>query len=501
MKQILFLLLTSGFLLPLYGQGTFQISGATVKTTGGAYIVLDNMHLVNNGNLQQASGDGSIKFTSSSEVNLSGSGTTTIDSLLLAKGSSSKLNLQTNIGVVSKLDFQGGILDLGNNNIDLGNTGVLTSESENSRTFTSGSGYIQQTNTLNAPSSLNPGNLGAVISTTANLGTTTIRRGHAVQQVAPGTYSIQRYYDIIPTNNATLNATLRFQYFDAELNGLPESSLSMWRGSGSSWTNIGVNTRDVTANFVEKRNVQSFGRMTLAAGCSMTAAINDVWAVNPGGAEGTLYIGYGPTSLTLSATVSGGTTPYTYRWTQGSPGGTVLGTKSTLTVSPTTLTTYYLSVSDAAGCSAPAASKTINVVDVRCGTKLSLVTVCILQKGSYFTQCVASSKVKGYLSAGGYLGACLPGAGSGGENTTGTLTVSVIPNPAPYYFTLLINSQSDEPVTVRVVDATGRLIEVLQDVAPNRSINIGANYRPGLYHAEVIQGNQRVVVKMIKSGL
>lgn len=502
MKHLLFLLVFSGFLLPLYGQGTVQIgAGTTVRTTGGAYIVLENMHLVNHGTLQQAIGDGSIKFTGSSEVTLSGSGTTTIDSLLLAKGSNSNLNLQTNIGVVSKLNFQGGILNLGDNNIDLGTTGAVTGESESSRAFTMGSGYIQRTGMMNAPSAFNLGNLGAIISTAANMGTTTIRRGHAVQQVTPGTYSIQRYYDILPARNSALNATLRFQYFDADVIGLSEATLVLWRSAGSSWNNLGYNTRNTALNYVEKRNVQTFARMTLASACpAITAAIPDANAVNTGGAPNTVYLGYAA-SLTLSATVSGGTTPYTYRWTQISPSGTTitLGTKSTLSVSPATDTTYYLSVSDANGCSAPVASKSIHVVDVRCGAKLNLVTVCVLQNGTYFTQCLASSKVKGYLSAGGYLGACLPGSGSGGNNT-GTLTVSVVPNPAPSYFTLIISSKSNEPVTIRVLDAAGRLIEVIQDVAPNRTINIGNSYRPGLYHAEVTQGKQRVVVKMIKGG-
>src|SRR5207253_1829511 len=118
--------------------------------------------------------------------------------LLLAKTGFATFNLQSNLSVVTKVNFSGGLLNLNNNILDLGTTGIFTSESEISRAFTTGTGYIQATGILNNPSSANLGNLGAVITSTTNLGNTIIRRGHKPQTVSGTNNSIQRYYDIIP---------------------------------------------------------------------------------------------------------------------------------------------------------------------------------------------------------------------------------------------------------------------------------------------------------------
>jgi Secretion system C-terminal sorting domain len=114
---------------------------------------------------------------------------------------------------------------------------------------------------------VNPGNLGAVITSAQNLGSTTIRRGHiAASNVVASKPSINRYFDITPTNNTGLNATLRFNYFDAELNGRTEAWLGLWRSNdnGNTWTGAGFGTRDAVANFVQQTGINSFSRWTLS---------------------------------------------------------------------------------------------------------------------------------------------------------------------------------------------------------------------------------------------
>ena len=49
-----------------------------------------------------------------------------------------------------------------------------------------------------------------------------------------------------------------------------------------------------------------------------------------------------------------------------------------------------------------------------------------------------------------------------------------------------------------MLDATGKLFEMKGGVAPNGSIAVEHNWRPGMYYAEVVQGEQRVVVKLLK---
>jgi hypothetical protein len=78
--------------------------------------------------------------------------------------------------------------------------------------------------------------------------------------------SILRYYDIVPVNNTNLNATLRFKYFDGELNSIDENSFVLFKSDNAiNWSVQGFTSRDVTANFVEKNGIGSFSRWTLSS--------------------------------------------------------------------------------------------------------------------------------------------------------------------------------------------------------------------------------------------
>jgi hypothetical protein len=96
------------------------------------------------------------------------------------------------------------------------------------------------------------------------MGNTTITRGHA-EQTGNGQKSILRYYDIAPTNNAALNATLVFNYLDAELNGLTEANFKLYKStdSGATWSNqAGVLT--AASNYITKSAIPSFSRWTIS---------------------------------------------------------------------------------------------------------------------------------------------------------------------------------------------------------------------------------------------
>jgi hypothetical protein len=54
-------------------------------------------------------------------------------------------------------------------------------------------------------------------------------------------------------------------------------------------------------------------------------------------------------------------------------------------------------------------------------------------------------------------------------------------------------------MSLRVLDASGRAIEAKQQIEPNSSIQIGQSYPSGTFYTEVIQGNKRKVVQMIKA--
>ena len=266
MKNIFILLLLMGCIIRPSAQGLLQAtSGATIKTVNNSFIVLDNVHVVNNGSFVQAAGDGTIKFTGNADVNISGSSIAIFDKLNIAKTTSFKVTVQQDVNVVGQVNFTSGLLDLNNSVLNLGTTGLVNGETETSRIFTLGNGYVQVINLLNMPVSANPGNLGAIISSTKNLGSVTIRRGHLAQANVSGTTpGIRRYYDILPAIDNGLKATLRFQYFDAELNGLDESTLELWKQGKKTWTNEGFTSRSTVNNYVEKTNIGALSRWTLS---------------------------------------------------------------------------------------------------------------------------------------------------------------------------------------------------------------------------------------------
>ncbi|MDP4260939.1 MAG: HYR domain-containing protein [Bacteroidota bacterium] len=78
------------------------------------------------------------------------------------------------------------------------------------------------------------------------------------------------------------------------------------------------------------------------------------------------------------------------------------------------------------------------------------------------------------------------------------LTVKVSPNPSTDHFTLLIRSSDDTPVVMRVTDMSGRIVSVRPGVSSNSSMDIGSDWKNGVYFVEVIQGKEKQVIRLIK---
>jgi hypothetical protein len=77
------------------------------------------------------------------------------------------------------------------------------------------------------------------------------------------------------------------------------------------------------------------------------------------------------------------------------------------------------------------------------------------------------------------------------------LQVTANPNPSVADFTLAIKGNNEIPVVIKLTDINGRIIE--QKNVPAVSVNkIGAALLPGVYFAEIIQGKDHRVVKLIK---
>jgi hypothetical protein len=85
------------------------------------------------------------------------------------------------------------------------------------------------------------------------------------------------------------------------------------------------------------------------------------------------------------------------------------------------------------------------------------------------------------------------------SNTLKGFKVIASPNPTTTVFTLRIDTDNNtEKVNVRVVDIYGKVLELRNGIAPNSIIRFGGNYRPGVYFTQVMQGDRKLVMRLIK---
>jgi hypothetical protein len=187
----------------------------------------------------------------------------------------------------------GGAWDLQGATMDFGPAGSTARLAEVSAGRVTG-GLLTADRALSSPSSADPAGLGAVLSASVDLGTVTVTRGHAIQ-TGNGNESIRRYYQVSPSqNNSGLSATLTHTYHDAELNGLSESDLELFKSTdgGSTWSQEGADSRTTSptgGNTVTLSGIESFSRWTLGSSSSplpVELASFEATTAQAGGADG-----------------------------------------------------------------------------------------------------------------------------------------------------------------------------------------------------------------------
>ena len=77
-------------------------------------------------------------------------------------------------------------------------------------------------------------------------------------------------------------------------------------------------------------------------------------------------------------------------------------------------------------------------------------------------------------------------------------TITALPNPSRNFFTLKIQSNSNDVLQLKVMDVSGRIVETRNGIAVNTTFHIGTNLRAGVYFAHVTQGKQRQIVKLVR---
>jgi hypothetical protein len=81
----------------------------------------------------------------------------------------------------------------------------------------------------------------------------------------------------------------------------------------------------------------------------------------------------------------------------------------------------------------------------------------------------------------------------------GNFNATVFPNPTTSMFTVKVESNNNaEKINLRVMDIYGRVIEMKNGVAPNTMIRFGNGYKPGVYFTQILQGDRKLTLKLVK---
>ncbi|MDO6434334.1 T9SS type A sorting domain-containing protein [Flavitalea sp. BT771] len=241
------------------------IQGGTTFSVTGNNLVLNKTDLKCDGALDAS--NATVLLMGSSNTSMGGTGSPLIKALTLNTSAASTLTLNTSLQISNALNFENGLIDLNNHQLQLAGNGALQGESEASHiTGVTGGAVTVSATGVNNPNQLNAGNLGAVLTSGANLGNLTVSRS-SKPATNPGNgsiHGIQRTFLIQPQNNTALNATLRFYYLNAELNGDDPSTLSLWKSSnGVNWIQMGADSRNAAGKYVEKTGLTDLSYWTL----------------------------------------------------------------------------------------------------------------------------------------------------------------------------------------------------------------------------------------------
>ena len=287
------------------------------------------------------------------------------------------------------------------------------------------------------------------------------------------------------------------------------------------WTAMDVNGNSATATQTVTRNPEM--HVNICAGPTRTIYKGTTNGVGP----------FGPQSVNLTSSASGGTPGYTYSWSPAV--GLNNASIANPVASPLVTTIYTLTVTDSKGCTR-SLSITIKVLPLSaalCGNGNNpKFKVCHVPPGNPSNAhgiCISVNALNAHLTSGSnghqncYLGDCdqlcfstTAQTSRGGTpempianrvnsiakiNVEAVKEFTVIASPNPTKGSFVVQFISDDAKTaavVRVLDANGKAMESFRNILPGKSVRFGEWYSGGNYFVEVMQGSNRKVLQLVK---
>jgi hypothetical protein len=250
--------------------------------------------------------------------------------------------------------------------------------------------------------------------------------------------------------------------------------------------------------------------------CTKTCTIISIplLPVYTGGNPNTIYLGYGAQGTILKAISSA--LPLSFTWTGNGPLNCTNCPAPVFIPQQPGSYTFTCTIKYANGCKS-ICSITICVIDIRVpGTHGLKVYLCHVPPGhpnnaQTLSLNIAAVPAHLLIHPGDHLGKCgqefCPGNShtdnekyvvKAAEQPGDPLNVSVYPNPGSSSFIFDIKARSSSTVTIMIRDINGMLVMARKGFSVNEPIKIGSDLMKGIYTAEIIQGNERKILKLIK---
>ncbi len=157
-----------------------------------------------------------ISFYGTTAQEINNSATLTFHDAIIDNSTGVTL-LSGNINIDGTLTLTNGIFTTGSNIIDLGSSGSIVETAIAPTSYVTGK--VKATRDIGNSTDQTFGGIGLEINeTTASANSTVVTRTTGVSCTNGTNLGIKRYYDITPITNTELNATIKFYYFDHELN-------------------------------------------------------------------------------------------------------------------------------------------------------------------------------------------------------------------------------------------------------------------------------------------
>lgn len=238
-------------------------TGTNITTGNNAVIVFENCNLDNASNNASFT-NALLTESGTTNTNIGGTGVLDFKQITINKPAAT-LKMLGDLTIQDKLVFQAGYVDLNTHILSLAPNALFVGEKSSSRLIGDNGGFAAINVIMNNPNLQNPGNLGLSVTSSADMGTVSILRGHKIQSQGGLPFSIKRNYAIESNNGENFNGQMRFAYFDEELAGIDESVLQIWSSiDAANWINRGYTSKDQTLNYLQSNNLSKLEWFTLS---------------------------------------------------------------------------------------------------------------------------------------------------------------------------------------------------------------------------------------------